>query len=151
MKKIVASSSNVICGFPGIGKEYLGMKHPERITNINTDTYAWLTPTIRNPKFPQNYIDAVRESKGLVLVSSHKDVRECLSKNKVNYSTCYPRLDCKHSYLKRYRLRGSPEAFVLLMDIMWSDWHRQIREDNRSIANYVLASHEYISDIVAID
>lgn len=150
MKNKKDSPLRVICGFPGVGKEHMSQQYPGEVSNLEMTAYAWLTPTIRNPKFPQNYIDAIKQCSGLVLVSSHKDVRECLSRNRIQFSVCYPRVNCKHSYLERYRERGHPEAFIRLMDIMWADWHHQLSEDNRSAQRIVLAPHEYISDVVAI-
>lgn len=150
MTTITTQSRKVICGFPGIGKKYLSELFPSTIVNLEVDSFAWLAPRIRNHKFPQNYLEAIKASTGLVLVSTHKDVRDGLARSGISFSVCFPQLDSKHSYLERYRKRGSSEEFVRLMDIMWCDWHQQVREESRCSQSIVLKPKQYLSDMLEV-
>ena len=148
MKKITLSSKTVICGYPGIGKSYMRERNPLRVSDLDSGSYAWLSPSVRDPKFPQNYVDLVRRSNNIVLVSSHKDVRESLANNRINFLVCYPKLSCKWTYLERYRQQHQSEAFIRLMDIMWMEWVNQVKNDIRATQHIELPAGKFLSDVI---
>lgn len=134
----------IVSGFPGVGKTEL----KKMIISHDSDSssFSWSSPGIRNPEFPSNYIEHIKELIGIVLVSSHVDVRNSLAENKIRYNLVYPSLDCKEEYLKRYFHRGSPEAFIQLLDKNWNDWITALQEDKNASKHIVLNSGEYLTD-----
>lgn len=113
--------STVIAGFPGIGKSHLFRDGSLNATDSDSSLFSWIEVNgekQRNPEFPGNYIKHIQEAmqkNDIVLVSTHKDVRNALDEAEICYALVYPSNDCRESYLKRYEDRGSPKAFVDMM------------------------------------
>lgn len=100
--------------------------------------------------FPSNYIEHI---KGLlrdypecvIMVSSHDNVRAALRDADIDYILVYPQRELKGDYLERYVERGSPEAFVKLMDDKWNDFIDSCESDP-STSKRVLSEGEYLVD-----
>lgn len=94
----------------------------------DSSNFSWVIEDgkkTRNPNFPQNYINHIRENIGkyeFILVSSHKEVREALINNCIFFYLVYPSIRCKDEYLKRYLNRGSPIQFIELLKSNWDNW-----------------------------
>jgi len=137
----------ITCGFPGIGKSYLTEINGHFTYDSDSSKFSWLEPGVRNPAFPQNYLDYIKTLSGLVLVSSHKIVRDALAEAGAEFWVCYPERKCKGEYLERYRLRSSPKTFIDLLDSKWDEWITEMEDENRCFRRIVLAPGQYISDI----
>ena len=148
MKKIIVNPRTVICGFPGVGKAHLGSKYPTKVRNMDTEALPWNTGLRRKAVFPQKHVDAIRQCEIVTMVSCRRQVLECLADNHIPFITCYPSIDSKWTYLERYRQRGSSEAFIRLLDIMWSEWHTQIKEERRGKQSIELRADQYLSDVI---
>jgi hypothetical protein len=80
--------------------------------------------------FPENYVTHVKElflgnntgERKIILVSSHKSVRDELKKQGIEYTLVYPIRDLKPCYLERYRQRGDSEEFIKMMDENWDSF-----------------------------
>jgi len=102
--------TQVISGFPGIGKTYVA----ESVGNVldsDSSAYSWLSPGVRNPRFPDNYIAHIKENIGtalVIVVSSHKEVRDAMVAANIKFKLVYPENRLKSEYLSRYAQRGSP-------------------------------------------
>lgn len=142
--------AKVISGFPGVGKSFLSTRPNLKISDSDSSKFSWVEKGVRHPDFPQNYIDHIRqciETHDMVLVSSHKEVREALKANGIEYTIYYPSIESKDIYIERYRNRGNAEAFINLVDVNWDNWIKEIdketfptkvkMEGNTYLSNYV--------------
>ena len=116
----------LVAGFPGTGKSYYvnygqGNDYmPERFA-IDSDSSKF-----DKSNFPQNYIEHIKEkiSDGYarIFVSSHKEVRDALIENGLDFTLVYPKKELKDEYLERYKERGSSESFINLISNNWDLW-----------------------------
>lgn len=134
----------VICGFPGIGKSTLFKELKDsdfKVLDSDSSTFD-------KAHFPDNYIKYIKEEtdKGYtILASSHDVVRDALLKEKMLFTLVYPDKTLKEEYLKRYKERGSPEAFVKLLDSNWDKWIGQCDDLNSDYVHKVkLKAGEFI-------
>lgn len=114
--------SKIISAFPGMGKSHLTKKFPEACSDSDSSEFSWSSPGVRNPSFPENYIEHIKkmlEEKEYVFVSTHKEVREALVKEKLHFYLMYPDPTLKEVFLKRYEKRGSDQKFIEMMDSNW--------------------------------
>lgn len=80
---------------------------------------------VRNPEFPSNYIQHIKENIGKVdyiFVSSHKEVRDALIANGIYFTLVYPNRKMKAEWIGRCFLRGSGEKFCQLIADNWDKW-----------------------------
>ena len=132
----------IVSAFPGCGKTTLSKKHP----NINDSDSSHFDKRY----FPGNYLDhiqALYDRGACTLVSSHALVREGLAKRALPFILAYPAVDCKAEYLERYRLRGSPQAFIDLLDKNWESWIAEC-ENQRDCIHIRLMKGQYLSDVI---
>lgn len=118
------SKARVVSAFPGTGKSHL-FRDPKNLIILDSDSsqYSWAYDDegnkSRNPDFPDNYIthikDAVEEA-DLILVSTHKEVRDALVANGIHFDLVFPDVSLKDEYIQRYKDRGSDEGFIKMME-----------------------------------
>lgn len=106
----------VVSGFPGIGKSYF--------TTCVSGVSDSDSSKFPKENFPQNYMEHIKAllaqgTTRYIMVSSHDAVRAALVEAGIPYNLVYPSLDQKLDYMTRYEKRGSPEAFLKLMDSHW--------------------------------
>ena len=135
----------VYSAFPGTGKStYSG------ISELNVlDLDSSIFP---KDDFPANYIRHIEEkindpSVDLILVSSHKTVRDALEKNNIPFVLVYPKRSLKDEYIKRFKFRGNPESFINLLDEYWDEWINEM-SDQRNCERVVLDSNMYLTEIM---
>lgn len=142
----------VICGFPGVGKTTLFKKlRAEGILITDSDSSQF-----NKDQFPQNYIEHIQAclaSGAWVLCSTHKVVREALQAAGISYVLAVPvHKYLKDEYMERYRQRGSPEAFLKLMDEKFDEFVFDVWADKSGL-HFGLGEGEYLDrlgkDIVA--
>lgn len=126
-------NTRIISGFPGIGKSYL-FNNGKNMLIIDSDSinFSWLEPGVRNPEFPHNYMKHIKKNIGkydLILVSSHKVIRDALRDNNIPYTIYYPSIDSKDIYVDRYTERGNPESFIELVKENWDLWIIEIENE----------------------
>lgn len=162
--------SLVFCGFPGTGKstitknaEKYGLKHCHVHKDNNgeieiTVPAGELTPVFDSDSslfdkehFPGNYIKHIQGilnqyPNAVILMSSHDTVREALKDAGIVYTLVYPQRELKEEYLERYEQRGSPEAFVKMMDNKWNDFIDTCVQDEAAADHIVLSEGEYLVD-----
>jgi adenylate kinase family enzyme len=148
------NNTTVISGFPGIGKTYLSGQSAGCYGIVDSDSsrYSWKVPNKeRNPEFPHNYIEAIKgwfwnEYIKVVLVSSHKEVRDALVDNMIWFTLVYPHRLLKYEYLERFEKRGNNPYFVQLLDENWDNWIDEL-EGQTGCEHIVLMSGDYLSDV----
>ncbi|CCI88445.1 hypothetical protein BN79_017 [Yersinia phage phiR2-01] len=132
----------VISAFPGTGKTHYTKCFPEVFDSDSSQ--------FPKDNFPANYIEHIQsiiDQGKLILVSSHKEVRDALHEAGIDFLLLYPKRELKEEYLARYKERGSSEAFIALIDKNWDDWITSCECDD-TIA-IPMDSGEYITDIVS--
>ena len=131
----------VIAAFPGTGRSYCVKNEAEKFDGVldsDSSNFSWKkdtngnNTTERNPDFPNNYIEHIKENIGkvdVIFVSSHKEVREALEKENIKYTLVYPNVFQKEDYIKRYKNRGSSESFIRLLEANWEEWINECRTE----------------------
>lgn len=126
--------SLVISAFPGCGKSYCtkNSKLNYSIQDSDSSNYSWIkdadgnNTNERNPDFPANYINHIKELIGkvdIIFVSSHENVRQALKDAGINAIYVYPDKSLKDEYIRRFRERGNDEKFISFIS---SNWYRFI-------------------------
>lgn len=139
----------VIAGFPGVGKSTV-------TANMQITSYDSDSSKFDKTHFPENYISHIREIKEkhesdgtnrdvVIFVSTHEIVRKALEAANIPFSLVYPMTDNKSEYLQRYRNRGSPDAFIKLLDENFATWIGQC-ESQKCQGKYVLLPRQYMAD-----
>ena len=108
--------TKIISAFPACGKTYAFEKLNEngyRILDSDSSKFSWMDVVdeayemknrgkknykeryikVRNPEFPSNYIQHIKENIGkadYIFVSSHKEVRDALIENGIYFTLVYP-------------------------------------------------------------
>ena len=142
----------IISGFPGIGKSYFKANSSLNVKDSDSSQFSWISEGIRNPKFPQNYIEHINRlvednTTEVILVSSHKDVRKGLVANNIYFTLVYPDKALKEEYLQRYIDRGSPESFIKLISNNWDNFLNELdKQDN--CKKVILKKDEYLNDVI---
>jgi len=118
--------TEVISAFPGTGKTYCVNNIKNRFyLDSDSSQFSWISSGVRDPNFPQNYINHIRSNIGkcdAIFVSSHEIVRKSLRDNGIEYILIYPNKSLLDEYLKRYRNRGSQDSFISLLENNWDLW-----------------------------
>lgn len=143
---ISKQTASVISGFPGIGKSHFFNSQQERgLKVMDSDSSKF-------PKdnFPLNYLQHIGEAKSqcdYLLVSSHDVVRAALVEAGIDYTLVYPDKSLKKEYMQRYKLRGSPQPFLDLMEKNWDSFIDGCI-NQKGCKHIVLKAGQYMSDVV---
>ena len=135
----------VVSAFPATGKTTLFNKLKDKYDVLDSDS-----STFDKEHFPENYIEHIKnnlDTADLILVSSHKDVREAMTKAGIDYDYILPHPSLKEEYIGRCWLRGNDENFIKLIDKFWDEW-----TDVSGIDNYYIQMKrgQYLSDVVKV-
>lgn len=152
--------TKVIAAFPACGKTYC-FEREDEFTVLDSDSskFSWsydpecLASKYRNPDFPNNYIEYIKESIGkvdFIFVSTHEEVRKALAEAGIDFTIVFPEQSLRNEWVGRCFTRGSTIQFCQLIADMWDDWIIQMEEEiiynNRKY--YRLKSNEHLSDIL---
>jgi hypothetical protein len=134
----------IISGFPGIGKSTLfsagNLPNGLKISDSDSSKFD-------KAQFPQNYIDHLKSlDADVVLVSSHKEVRQALVANNMPFFLVYPNANLKDEYMERYRNRGSPESFLALMQANFVSFVTECMKQPDCM-KYELSSNTFLIDV----
>jgi hypothetical protein len=100
--------------------------------------------------FPRNYLEHIKSNIGkvdVILVSSHKEVRDALVENNIWFELVYPDPSIKEEFLQRYVDRGSPEKFISLLETNWNNWIGEL-EYQYGCKKIKLKEGQYLSDVI---
>ena len=73
----------------------------------------------KEPNWPENYfaeLPKYLEKYNIVLIPSDGDIMDYLDKNNQEYLLCYPTIQSKEIYIKRYQNRGTHQKWIDKMD-----------------------------------
>jgi len=140
----------IVSAFPGTGKTWFYMNNTEPLKVRDSDSSKF-------PKadFPANYIAYIKETMALegeqavdiILVSSHKVVRDALVAEGLPFLLVYPTGGLKDEYISRFVERGSSAFFIELLTLNWDAWIKEL-DEQKNCSKYILASGEYIKDVL---
>ena len=133
----------VIAGFPGVGKSTLFSEFPEIMSDSDSSKFD-------KENFPANYIAHIKQliSEGkTVLVSTHKSVRDALIDEEIQFALVYPDVSLKDEYIQRYINRGSPDAFVNLMQTNFEGFQFECKM-TPACSHIVLQKDQGLSDLM---
>lgn len=121
--------TKIVSAFPGVGKTTFHKNNPDTTLDSDSSGFSWVIDghgnKTRNPHFPQNYIDHIKQNIGkykYIFVSSHKEVRDALLDNCIFFYLVYPVNSRKEEFIQRYRDRGNDENFIKLVKTNWENW-----------------------------
>lgn len=119
----------LVAGFPGTGKSSYCYRDADYMPQgFATDSDS---SKFDKANFPKNYIEHIKEkiSEGYarIFISSHKEVRDALVENGLEFTLVYPKKDLKEEYLKRYKERGSTDGFIKLVSENWDLWLEELK------------------------
>ena len=127
--------TRIIAAFPGTGKSMYHKKYPDTTLDSDSSKFSWIEVSKskggvkeRNPDFPQNYINHIKENIGkydFIFVSTHREVREALLDNCIFFYLIYPSKNRKKEFIKRYQDRDNIDSFIKLLDKNWNVWIRE--------------------------
>lgn len=158
--------TTVICGFPGVGKSKFVEINSDLYNVLDSDSseYSWMydkdgnKTNVRNPEFPQNYINHIKENIGkvdVIFTSTHDTVIKALMEEGIRFNIIYPDPMARNIWLNRIAERGSSNEFC---EMLYNNWWRfmesienVVRGDKGTIGGAVLgiASYAFITpDIV---
>jgi len=136
----------VVSAFPGCGKSHLFRnKGEKKILDSDSSTFD-------KSQFPQNYIEHIKSNIGevdIILVSSHKEVRDALVNESISFTLVYPRKDIKDEYIQRYIDRGNDGKFVELLKQNWDNWTDEL-ENQEGCEKIELESGQYLSNVIEL-
>ena len=143
----------IVSGFPGVGKTTF-IDNPGELTLMDSDSsnFSWSNKEAgqRHPDWPQNYINHIRESSSkadIILVSTHKEVRDALVSAGIEFVLVYPSLEMKEEYIRRYLDRGSDGKFIRLLEANYETWIEELMAQP-ICRHVVLQPGQYLSDVM---
>jgi hypothetical protein len=150
-------NTKVIAAFPACGKSYCFERNEDYIIlDSDSSKFSWvysngLAPRYRNPEFPKNYIEHIKENIGKVdyiFVSTHEEVRNALSEAGIDFTLVFPEWSLREEWVGRCFIRGSGEKFCQLIADQWEDWLSQMEEEvvYNKRKHYRLKAGEYLWD-----
>lgn len=142
----------LVSAFPGCGKStfynkystYSDTQNEEykeasncKILDSDSSEFSWIwkdgvKTEERNPEFPQNYIEHIESEmlhQDIIFISTHQNVRQGLQEKGFSYYLVYPDRSMKEEWIKRYRERGSSEAFIQSLDENWDTYMDQMEAE----------------------
>lgn len=138
----------LLAGFPGTGKSY----YTNTESGYMPQGFATDSDSSKFDKanFPNNYIEHIKQkiSEGYarIFISSHKEVRDYLVENGIEFTLVYPKKELKEEYLERYEERGSPDGFIKLISDNWDLWLEELK--NQKGCNHIeLESGQFIANV----
>ena len=143
-------NTKIISGFPGIGKSCYCNNTDLNVLDSDSSNFSQIKEGVRNPEFPQNYINHIKEHIGkvdIILVSSHLSVREALAQNNITFTLVYPSRELKDQYISRFKERGSSPQFIKLLSKNWEIFIEEL-ENQTKCEHIILTKGEYLSTYV---
>lgn len=138
----------IVSAFPGCGKSFIfnkynGEKYNNdkkwKILDSDSSDYSWIkdengnNTKERNPEFPNNYINHIKENIGkvdIIFVSSHEIVRQALKDNKIRFFLVFPENNLKDDFIQRYKNRGNDETFINFISNNWNNFINEMENEN---------------------
>lgn len=155
----------IIAAFAGVGKTYF-CNNIHNAMDFVCMPYKYFMPETKkdmaedeqlkgdfslemNPMYPSNYIKSIMDNIDkyeYLVIPSDKRVLKGLRNNKVSYILCYPTINAKDEYRKRYLRRGNTEDFIEIFIGRWDSFMKSLRADDYGI-HIEMNKHEHLLDV----
>lgn len=129
--------TKVYCVFPAAGKTWLYLhqdKYGLKMLDSDSSQFHWELGAegkglvrIKNPEWPDNYIRYIKNNIGIanmILVSTHKEVRNALNAAGIDYIIVLPEKDAKAEYIGRCYIREQERQEGCSVDAMYNNWEK---------------------------
>lgn len=150
----------IYSAFPGTGKTFASSKNAS-IIDAESSNFQWLDAAgdtnettkgalkIKNPAWPQNYIEYIIEKSknNTVLIASQPAVLDALDDANIAYTTVAPSISDKQTYLQRYAKRGNNESFINLMSKNFDNFIKDLNS-HVNAQHITLKPTEFLIDIL---
>lgn len=153
------SEAILIAAFAGTGKTYCGEKYKNVLDfdhlhykfvyseeMLKNKTFEELKGQKEgrslNPLWPENYFLELLENMkkfDMVLIPAGREIMSYLDERKVEYILCYPTLNSKSIYMKRYHERGTNPDWIAKME---REFDEVIQEFNRRKGKKIVLQKE---------
>ena len=146
----------IISAFPACGKSWCfdNLKDKYDMSDSDSSNFSWIRTInknqeemkVRNPDFPQNYIEHINKLIGVkdfVFVSSHDVVRNALKEANIPYFLIYPEntTDNKCIWIARMFNRKSHVEMIDFIQKNWDEFIEQMKMEEYPF-HYVLGTEE---------
>lgn len=153
----------IVSAFAGVGKTTLAKKYNKDVIDLESGNFKWIengnteatkgdNTRTQNPKYPINYLEAIKKANSeykVVLISQHDVIRKCLDAVKLDYILVYPDISMKEEFIERYQKRGNNEKFINLIMSNWDKWIQDL--NNISGHNkIILQKGQYLEDYLSV-
>lgn len=141
MKSMSIKGGIVVCGYSGIGKSYAfnKLKKDHEILDSDSSYFSWNYDgdgnklDVRNENFPRNYVDYIKsqiQHRDIILVSTHKQVRDMLLAEGIDHIVVIPENTEASLSVWREGLvnRGSTEDFIRVQLDHFEEWTDEIKQ-----------------------
>lgn len=149
----------VISAFPGCGKTYFFNNFKNfLVSDSDSSNFSWIkdsegnNTTQRNPEFPKNYIDHIKNNIGvydIIFVSSHNVVVEALKNNNIDFTIVYPDIELKEDFLERYKNRGNNESFIKFISEHFEEFVKAIDDDVSLNKIKLTKEKRFLKDVIS--
>lgn len=149
----------VVSAFPCCGKTYAFKHYQDKYSMLDSDSsqFSWCydynplesdkVTKYRNPDFPKNYIEHIKENIGkvdIIFVSSHLQVREAMEEAGIRYCTVYPQKEMLNEWVGRMYRRGSSDDFIKFQIEHWDEFMHKITFEPYGFGICRLGNNEYL-------
>lgn len=142
----------VISAYPCCGKTYAFENYQDKYSMLDSDSsnFSWIYvdgEKIRNPDFPKNYIQHIKDNIGkvdIIFVSSHLQVREAMEETGIRYCTVYPKKEMLNEWVGRMYRRGNDENFIKFQIDHWDEFVNNIQFEPYGFGICRLGNNEYL-------
>lgn len=153
----------VVSAFPCCGKTYAFKNYQDKYSILDSDSskFSWIyeaekdkygntlrgVKRVRNPEFPNNYIEHIKENIGkvdIIFVSSHLQVREAMEEAGIRYCTVYPQKEMLNEWVGRMYRRGSSDDFIKFQIEHWDEFMHKITFEPYGFGICRLGNNEYL-------
>lgn len=103
----------------------------------------------RNPEFPNNYIQHIKENIGkvdFIFVSTHKQVLKAMEEAGIEFIIVYPERRLMHEYIGRCYCRPNNGFPIDILIQNWDNWMNDMEEFSEHHAYFKLSYGKHISD-----
>jgi hypothetical protein len=135
----------VYSAFPGCGKTTYYRTSGKNVLDSDSSTFD-------KKEFPKNYLKHIKynlknDTVDVILVSSHKEVRDALTSKGIRYVLVYPERELKDEYIQRYKDRGNNDGFINLLDNKWDIWMDEM-DQQKGCYKVRLKTGQYLTDVI---
>lgn len=158
-------NTKVISVYPCCGKTYTkenahklfyDADYIPKIADSDSSKFSWIEKEdgtkVRNPEFPKNYIEHIKNNIGKVdyiFVSSHQEVREALANNGIKFTMVVPEKNLLTDWMIRMYDRNNDNDFIDNQINNWDKWLTEIDEEKNTYSKIIkLKKYEFLSDVL---